>query len=320
MEDNLVSIVIPCYNYEDHVGEAIESALEQSYETTEVIVVDDGSTDGSLEVIRTFKDYITWRTGENRGACNARNRGLGLASGEFIKFLDADDALRENVVELQVRQSRVLGEVRAIVFGELLEGKDTRPSSEQASLEYLVGPGIHTSCPLFPRNLLEEVGGFEEGLPCRQDYDLTIRMHLAGMRFIYRPSVALRTSRASSGITERTSPRRNPDPRMKMYRRTASLLRRSLDGTLPKPVASALAKKWWHTGRLALRGGHKSEAEECFETARELDEQAMVGSEGYRLLVRLFGPIAAERIATLMKRIGLRPSVSRHERELAHAD
>jgi glycosyltransferase involved in cell wall biosynthesis len=75
----LVSILIPCFNAERWIGQAIESALTQTYKLTEIIVVDDGSTDGSLEVLRSFDQHIRWETSPNRGANAARNR-LPLAA------------------------------------------------------------------------------------------------------------------------------------------------------------------------------------------------------------------------------------------------
>ena len=79
----LVSILIPCFNAKRFVHEAIESALRQTWPEKEVIVVDDGSQDGSLEVIKNFGDSIRWETGPNRGGNVARNRLLELAKGEW---------------------------------------------------------------------------------------------------------------------------------------------------------------------------------------------------------------------------------------------
>ena len=90
----LVSILIPCYNAERWIAQAIESALAQTWSEKEVIVVDDGSTDHSLEVIRQFDGRISWETGLNRGGNAARNRLLELARGEWLQYLDADDYLR----------------------------------------------------------------------------------------------------------------------------------------------------------------------------------------------------------------------------------
>jgi glycosyltransferase involved in cell wall biosynthesis len=88
-----VSVVIPCYNAERWVGRAIDSVLAQEGVTVEVIAIDDGSTDGSVEVLRGYDDRIHWDTGPNRGACAARNRGLALARADYVMFLDADDYL-----------------------------------------------------------------------------------------------------------------------------------------------------------------------------------------------------------------------------------
>src|SRR5688572_9339592 len=102
MNTPLVSIIIPCFNGKNFVGEAILSALSQNYSNKEVIVVDDGSTDGGLQEIRSFGNAIRWESGPNRGGCVARNRGIELAEGEFIQFLDADDALFSRKLEIQV--------------------------------------------------------------------------------------------------------------------------------------------------------------------------------------------------------------------------
>lgn len=98
----LVSIIIPCYNAERWVGEAIQSCLDQIYSPIEIIVVDDGSTDKSLEIVKSFGKKIRWETGFNAGVCAARNRGFRLALGEFVQFLDADDALHPLKIALSV--------------------------------------------------------------------------------------------------------------------------------------------------------------------------------------------------------------------------
>lgn len=86
-------MVIPCYNAEKWAGRAIQSVLDQPDVEPEVIVIDDGSTDTSLEVIRSFGDRIRWETDPNRGGGAARNRGLELATDSNVVFLDEDDFL-----------------------------------------------------------------------------------------------------------------------------------------------------------------------------------------------------------------------------------
>src|SRR3989442_1454711 len=90
----LVSILIPCYNAERWVAEAIESALQQTWAAKEVVVVDDGSSDCSVAVIRAYRHLIRFEAlHSNVGANGARNRLLELARGEWLQYLDADDYL-----------------------------------------------------------------------------------------------------------------------------------------------------------------------------------------------------------------------------------
>lgn len=103
MKQPLVSIVITCYNYADYVAESIESALAQSYSNVEVIVIDDGSTDNSLEIIKQYSKKIKIVTRENKGVVFTRNEALGLVNGDFFLQLDADDFLDNDYVESVVR-------------------------------------------------------------------------------------------------------------------------------------------------------------------------------------------------------------------------
>src|SRR5713226_1866991 len=100
----LVSILIPVYNAEGFVAEAIQSALDQTWPAKEIIAVDDGSTDRSLEILKSFGLRIRVIEQENRGASAARNRALSEAQGEFIQFLDADDLLAPDKIEIQMNR------------------------------------------------------------------------------------------------------------------------------------------------------------------------------------------------------------------------
>lgn len=104
MNSPLVSIIIPCYNCEEFIVETVRSALSQTYSNCEIIVIDDGSTDNSLEVIKTFGRRVFFTATENRGGPSARNTGLDLAKGEYIQFLDADDLISPNKIESQLKQ------------------------------------------------------------------------------------------------------------------------------------------------------------------------------------------------------------------------
>jgi glycosyltransferase involved in cell wall biosynthesis len=102
----MVSIVIDNYNYEPFIGNAIESALRQIYPRVEVIVVDDGSTDGSRRVIDRYRDRVVAVEQANGGQAAAVNAGFAASRGDLIMFLDADDELRPQAAERVVRHLR----------------------------------------------------------------------------------------------------------------------------------------------------------------------------------------------------------------------
>lgn len=106
MTASLVSCIIPVFNGERFLAEAIKSILGQTYRNVEVIVVDDGSTDDTPSIVAGFGDSVTYIHQENAGPATARNRGIQEARGQFIAFLDADDVWREDKLEKQIARFR----------------------------------------------------------------------------------------------------------------------------------------------------------------------------------------------------------------------
>ncbi|MCA9906465.1 MAG: glycosyltransferase family 2 protein, partial [Anaerolineae bacterium] len=97
-----VSVIIPCYNASHWIRDTIDSCLKQSYQSIEIIVVDDGSTDDSLTVIRSYGDRVKCLAGPNEGGCRARNLGFQQSEGEYVMFLDADDVIDPAAISLLV--------------------------------------------------------------------------------------------------------------------------------------------------------------------------------------------------------------------------
>jgi glycosyltransferase involved in cell wall biosynthesis len=190
----LVSILIPCFNSERWVGGAIESALTQTWPAKEVIVIDDGSTDRSLKIIRRFEGHIRWESGSNRGGNAARNRLLELARGDWLQYLDADDYLLPDKITKQV-QFLIKHPDAEIVFGPVtLE----HWSERKIRLEPLPIPELHdlwvllarwwlpqTGAPLWRKQAIVDVGGWKSGQPCCQEHELYLRLLIAGKRFEY---------------------------------------------------------------------------------------------------------------------------------------
>lgn len=196
-EPGLVSIIVPCYNTERFIASSIESALAQTYRNTEIIVIDDGSTDRSLEIIESFGEKIkVIKKKKNKGAPAARNDGLIAARGEFIQFLDADDLLPADSVEIRLNEldsdhDAVFGDEKDINEKGLWIGSVTRhtpprhspryPAAEMAA--YVVENNIRTPLPIHRRRLLYTIGGFDEALSRGQETDLHLRLVLKGHRF-----------------------------------------------------------------------------------------------------------------------------------------
>ncbi len=102
-EGELVSVIIPAYNAERYISQAIESVLAQTYQWLDVIVVDDGSEDGSADVVREYAPHVRYHRHTNRGAGATRNEGVALARGSLLSFLDADDLWTKDKLRQQVK-------------------------------------------------------------------------------------------------------------------------------------------------------------------------------------------------------------------------
>jgi len=114
----LVSILIPAFNAQEWIGDAIRSALNQTWRRKEIIVVDDGSRDNTLRVARQFTSAGVWVfTQENRGASSARNRAFSLCKGDYIQWLDADDLLAPDKVTEQMSVAQALANRRVLLSG-----------------------------------------------------------------------------------------------------------------------------------------------------------------------------------------------------------
>ena len=193
----LVSILIPCYNAERWISQAIESALGQTWPNKRVIVLDDGSTDGSLGVIRQYEQHIYWETGQNRGGGYARNRLLELAGGEWIQYLDADDYLLPEKVAQQVDFAVQHPDVDIVIGPTTMEfwsGGSARhqliaiaePFDYWAMLASWKLP--QTGAPLWRRSAILDVGGWKRNQPCCQEHELYLRLLIGDKRFAYHPS------------------------------------------------------------------------------------------------------------------------------------
>ncbi len=183
LENPLVSIIIPVYNRADRVAQTLDSIIAQTYTKIEIILVDDGSTDDSEQVIIPYlSETVKYYKQANAGAPAARNRGISMAKGAFIIFFDSDDLMLPSRVEEQVK-AVLLIQADACACGyfiNTIDGDAYFPPlqanndliAQYVNLE-LIGS---TQSWMFSRKLVHEVGGFDLSLTCRQDSDITFRI------------------------------------------------------------------------------------------------------------------------------------------------
>jgi len=130
----MASVILPVYNCESYIKDAIESILDQTYKNFELIVVDDGSTDNSFKIIERFRaSPIKIIRQENLGASVARNSGVKIARGEYFAFLDSDDLWVRNKLELQMEQILQPG-ATDMIFGHVKEFSGNNPSLTNAPM------------------------------------------------------------------------------------------------------------------------------------------------------------------------------------------
>lgn len=186
-----IAVVVPCYNAAPWVSRAVTSVLEQDCPGAAVVVVDDGSSDGSAEVIRaTFGDRVALLTGPNRGACHARNRGLAWAEetgAPYVMFLDADDYHEGEILAGSLAEAQAHGAdmVLSNMHLEYPDGtRELRPryAGQVTGREFLFGwmqgDYVNPSGIVWRTGFAREIDGWDESLSRAQDLDITLRATL----------------------------------------------------------------------------------------------------------------------------------------------
>ena len=185
-----VSVIIPVYNGEDFLADAISSILRQNYEPMEIIVVDDGSTDGSAAIAKNYKD-VRYIYQPNQGVASARNSGLSAAKGEFIAFLDADDTWPARKLQIQVEYLR---EHPSIMFtiskiNNILEpGLNMQPQALQSILK---SDQIGLATIVARKAVFDQIGGFNLRYQVGEDLEWFTRAKDEGIPLVILPDILL---------------------------------------------------------------------------------------------------------------------------------
>ncbi|MBW2039707.1 MAG: glycosyltransferase [Deltaproteobacteria bacterium] len=179
-----VSVIIPTHNRKDFLLEAMDSVFAQTYGDFELVVVDDGSTDGTGEALKRYGDRLIYTYQANQGVSAARNRGIELVRGEFIAFLDSDDLWLPKKLQMQVAFMDQHPEAQICYTDEIWIRRGVRVNPKKKHAKY--SGWIYSHClplciislssALMRRGLFAQVGAFDPRLPVCEDYDLWLRV------------------------------------------------------------------------------------------------------------------------------------------------
>ncbi len=273
-----VSVIIPTYNRARYVTAAIDSVLAQTFTDYEIIVVDDGSTDNTKEVLQSYKDKIHYIYQPNKGVSAARNTGIKAAKGEWIAFLDSDDEWLPEKLEMQMCDLRQYP-------GAVLSSTNVRFESPNTNLldhfkdclcysiaepTYIAIPGninfttsyLFTSTVVADRRSIVEVGMFCEHLTLFEDLDLWLRLSTKG-GFVINPLLLVKANRHSESETLNLSgqflrdKKKNHDTLIQIYQ---ELLQLELTKEQKSYAKHQLSSAWFDLGFYYHKNGQKKQA------------------------------------------------------------
>jgi hypothetical protein len=186
-----VSVVVPCYNAERYLASALESALAQEGVALEVLVADDGSSDGTTEVLARYSDRVQVLHQDHRGPSAARNACLQAARGDYVALLDADDRYRPGKLARQAAALDTRPDVGLVYTGWNVIDDEGSPLPDQGwsreegdvRRRLLLGNLAHPVAVMLRRAPAIEAGGFDESIQVNEDWDLFLRLALRGMRW-----------------------------------------------------------------------------------------------------------------------------------------
>lgn len=210
MRSPLVTVVIPVYNGAAFVGDAIESVLRQKPAPLEVLVVDDGSTDETPQILSDFGDRISVLRQRNRGLPAARNTGIRSSRGEFLVFLDADDLHPDRYVQRFIEAAARVPEAEVFHCGwqavdleghPLYANETPLPLDADAFHQMLLNGSPPIDALFLRRSVLSRVGMFDESLACQEDWDFWLRLAVSGARFRGVPGNVAIVRRHSSSMS-----------------------------------------------------------------------------------------------------------------------
>jgi glycosyltransferase involved in cell wall biosynthesis len=291
MPNPMVSVIVPTRNRRALVVRAVNSVLRQDFPDREILVVDDGSTDGTGDALAAISGCRVIRLNHG-GPAAARNRGIAAAAGQYLAFLDSDDYWHECHLSslLAVLDRPRVGLAYSPIRTELLNGqpllgrRDCRKYyTGQVARPLFEHVFIHTSNVLCRADLVRQVGGFDESLPVCEDYHLWLRLALRCEVARIDPVTAIRCWHGAA--LSRQDRVRNAVVRAAMLERFY-LTEGGRTAVPPKPAFRRLGKVFFQAGRALARAGQRADAIKFFSRSlkyRPLHLRAWAGCAACRL-------------------------------------
>jgi glycosyltransferase involved in cell wall biosynthesis len=292
-----VSVIIPTYNCREYLIEAIDSVLGQTYQDFEIIVVDDGSTDGTGDSLAVrYGDKVRYVWQENQRMPAARNTGIALAKGKYLAFLDSDDLFLELKLETQVNFLNTHPDIDLVIggceyideSGNCLRVSQPRPNQEEIDLESIIFRGIWPiHAGLIRQNWVKQINGFDPSLVVAQeDIDFWIRLSLAGCRMAWEPKVVCQYRIHNNNVTGSYS---DADHLFAMYDRIFA--HPDFPGNLRARKNELYSSRYIEFSQRLYEKGFLDDAAEYIEKALELNPN----------LLEQKGRLLAEKIAALQE-------------------
>lgn len=259
-----LSVIVPTYNRRREVEFAVRSVLAQTYFVDEIIVVDDGSTDGTGAALnRLFGDRIRYVWQANAGVSAARNHGLRLARGSYIAFLDSDDSWLPNKVQLQLDWMEAHPDFAMLLCDvirddaqgnekEIFRRRTLLPEDGFILSAVLLEPSLAPSCVMMRRHVFDEIGGFDEKLQTAEDLDYHLRI-AARYKIGVIEQALVRTTMGGTGLS---SSRSTYDDQLQVIK---NAVERTRDQTSDGERRRALSRAFARSARgMLLLGRHAS--------------------------------------------------------------
>jgi glycosyltransferase involved in cell wall biosynthesis len=268
----LVSVVIPAYNRAGIIGETIENVFAQTYSNIELIVIDDGSTDDTVAVLKSYGDRIRWAVQENAGPAAARNHGIRLAKGEIVAFQDSDDSWHPTKIERQVSLLQRAGQsVVCCICNSVVElpGIAVR-SFENAPIHPPFEEGIwlnpaevlatrfilFNQAAAIRRDVLLRIGGFDESLRLLEDMDLGLRLSLEGPWTFIREPLATRQDKLARTLGHEATPKIVGESGARILERILNIAERNSELAGLRPIVGReLRRTRRHLRAIRIGGG-----------------------------------------------------------------